>query len=179
MTLNNTWGFQTFDDNVEGRADPRPQPRRRRQQGGQLPAQRRAHRAGRHPGAERQTPRRDRQMDEDNAASIHGATAGPFKKLSWGRATTGHDGTLYLHAFVWPNGSDLIVPLKNQTTSVRQTLFPVQTRARASPGSSRTPHHRPPRHAPDPDAFDPVIALGLDGPVHDRPSRSVNATTAP
>jgi alpha-L-fucosidase len=96
--------------------------------------------------------------------SIHGATAGPFKKLFWGRATTGKDGTLYLHAFVWPNGSDLIIPMQNRTTSFRP-LFPVQ----AAPGLSRELDglHITGLPATPPDPFVPVIAVGIDGRVHE------------
>lgn len=96
-----------------------------------------------------------------NGESIYGATASPFKKLYWGKATSGKDGTFYLHAFVWPNGSDLVVPLANTTASVRP-LFPVTTMpAIGRGGDGLLVYHLP---ATPPDPFDPVIALRLEGP---------------
>ncbi len=48
-----------------------------------------------------------------NGEAIYGTTASPFKKLPWGRATkkVGTGGaTLYLHVFKWPAGGKLVVP---------------------------------------------------------------------
>ena len=38
-----------------------------------------------------------------NGEAIHGAAAGPFKKLAWGRCTQ-KPGKLFLHVFDWPRG---------------------------------------------------------------------------
>jgi alpha-L-fucosidase len=43
-----------------------------------------------------------------NGESIYGTTAGPFKKLDWGRCTRKTD-KLYLHVYDWPK-KELIVP---------------------------------------------------------------------
>jgi alpha-L-fucosidase len=49
-----------------------------------------------------------------NGQSIYGTSASPFRKLSWGRATT-RRGTIYLHVFNWPRDGKLVVPgLKNK-----------------------------------------------------------------
>ncbi len=52
-----------------------------------------------------------------NGEAIYGTDATPFKKLSWGRATTkrkGGDTTLYLHVWNWPADGKLLLPgLKN------------------------------------------------------------------
>jgi len=98
---------------------------------------------------------------KSNGPSIHAANASPFRKLYWGRATTGHDGTLYLHVFVWPNGGDLDVPLANPTASV-QPLYP----SAEQPGISRKPDSLAITNLPptSPDPLDPVLALKLDGP---------------
>ncbi|MDX2133092.1 MAG: alpha-L-fucosidase [Planctomycetota bacterium] len=44
-----------------------------------------------------------------HAESIYATSAGPFKKLSWGRCTA-KPGVLYLHVFDWPEGGLLRVP---------------------------------------------------------------------
>jgi alpha-L-fucosidase len=53
-----------------------------------------------------------------NGEGIYGTTATPFKRLPWGRCTTkisGDETTLYLHVFNWPKDGKLIVPgLKNE-----------------------------------------------------------------
>ena len=51
-------------------------------------------------------------MDQYGAA-IYGTTASPFAKLPWGRCTkkmTARGGTLYLHVFDWPADGKLLVP---------------------------------------------------------------------
>ena len=65
MTMNDTWGFKTSDTELEIRRNPGPQPHRHRQQGWQLPAQRRPHRRRRNPRRLAGTSRRHRRVDED------------------------------------------------------------------------------------------------------------------
>lgn len=48
-----------------------------------------------------------------NGEAIYGTTASPFTILPWGRATKRTDGnttTLYLHVFAWPENGVLLVP---------------------------------------------------------------------
>jgi alpha-L-fucosidase len=58
-----------------------------------------------------------------NGDAIYGTTASPFKRLPWGRATkkiSGSTTTLYLHVFNWPADGKLLVPgLKNTITSAK------------------------------------------------------------
>jgi len=58
-----------------------------------------------------------------NGDAIYGTTASPFKRLPWGRATkkiSGSNTTLYLHVFNWPADGKLPVPgLKNTITSAK------------------------------------------------------------
>ena len=53
-----------------------------------------------------------------NGEAIYSTTASPFKNLPWGRCTkkvSGDETTLYLHVFNWPADGKLLVPgLKNQ-----------------------------------------------------------------
>jgi len=53
-----------------------------------------------------------------NGEAIYGTTASPFTQLTWGRCTkkiSGAETTLYLHVFDWPTNGMLLVPgLKNQ-----------------------------------------------------------------
>jgi len=56
-----------------------------------------------------------------NSESIYGTTASPFPKLAWGRCTQkkSADGTtLYLQVFEWPKNGELLVPgLENEVKS--------------------------------------------------------------
>jgi alpha-L-fucosidase len=58
-----------------------------------------------------------------NSDAIYDTTASPFKKLAWGRCTkkvSGDETTLYLHVFDWPADGKLVVPgLHNPVTSAR------------------------------------------------------------
>ena len=58
-----------------------------------------------------------------NGDAIYGTTASPFKRLPWGRCTkkiSGDETTLYLHVFNWPADGKLVVPgLKNAVKSAR------------------------------------------------------------
>ena len=58
-----------------------------------------------------------------NGDAIYDTTASPFKKLPWGRCTkriAGGDTTLFLHVFDWPADGKLVVPgLKNTVTAAR------------------------------------------------------------
>jgi alpha-L-fucosidase len=58
-----------------------------------------------------------------NGDAIYDTTANPFKRLPWGRATkkiSGNNTTLYLHVFNWPADGKLLVPgLENKITSAK------------------------------------------------------------
>jgi alpha-L-fucosidase len=104
-------------------------------------------------------------MDK-NGVAIHGANAGPFKRLPWGRATTGADGTLYLHVFVWPNGGDLVVPLENKVSSAKL----LATGADVQAANESDGVHLKGLPATSPDPLVPVIATKVDGAVRPIPS---------
>jgi alpha-L-fucosidase len=58
-----------------------------------------------------------------NGVAIYGTTASPFAKLTWGRCTkkvTDTGGTLYLHVFDWPADGKLVIPgLQSKVTGAR------------------------------------------------------------
>jgi alpha-L-fucosidase len=123
MTMNDTWGFKSYDDNwkptetlIRNLVDiaskggnyllnvgPTAQ--------GEIPA----------PSIERL--KEVGAWMKVNGEAIYDTTATPFKRLTWGRCTTkvsGKETTLYLHVFNWPANGKLIVPgLKNSVKSAR------------------------------------------------------------
>jgi alpha-L-fucosidase len=94
-----------------------------------------------------------------NGESIYGTTAGPFRKLAWGRCTA-KPGKLYLHVFEWPETGELDVPGLNNEV------------ARAYSLSDRERHLAVQRYddgifvnvpAEAPDEIDSVVVLEIEG----------------
>lgn len=124
MTMNDTWGFKTFDDHWKSsqvlirnlieiaskggnyllNVGPKPT--------GEIPEQ----------SIERM--KAIGAWMKVNSEAIYATTASPFRKLSWGRATTKDLGNgttaLYLSVFDWPKDGKLLLPgLKNQAVSAK------------------------------------------------------------
>lgn len=159
MTLNDTWGFKSYDANwkstdvlIRNLVDI-------------------ASKGGNYllnvgPTAEGQIPAASverlaevgRWMDA-NGESIYGTSASPFKKLSWGHCTQ-KPGRLYLHVFDWPKGELLVPGLKNQVakayllTDASKKPLPVEA-------SENGPTIKLPPQAPD--KIDSVVVLEIAG----------------
>lgn len=97
-----------------------------------------------------------------NGEAIYATTASPFKRLPWGRATKkvhGDQTTLYLHVFDWPADGKLVVPgLKNEVVQA-QLLVGKQTVKTAKRGNDVLVSV--PVAAPD--AIVSVLALEIKG----------------
>jgi alpha-L-fucosidase len=93
-----------------------------------------------------------------NGDSIYGTTAGPFRRLPWGRATR-KGNTLYLHVYEWPADGKLLVPLRNQGSAAR-LLAGDSSELECTPGADGLTI-RLPEKMPDEDAT--VIALDISG----------------
>ena len=94
-----------------------------------------------------------------NGEAIYGTQAGPFKSFPWGRCTQKSD-RLYLHVFDWPKG-ELVVPgLKNRVAKAylladtAKTALPVTMTATGA--TLKTPSQAP-------DKIASVIVLELEG----------------
>jgi alpha-L-fucosidase len=165
MTLNDTWGFKSYDTNwkstetlIRNLADI-------------------ASKGGNYllnvgPTAEGQIPEASverlaevgRWMDA-NGESIYGTSASPFKKLSWGRCTQ-KPGKLYLHVFDWPKG-ELVVPgLKNRVTKA-YLLTDASKKPLAVTVSEDGPKVKLPSQAPD--KIDSVVVLEIVGKLDVEP----------
>jgi alpha-L-fucosidase len=95
-----------------------------------------------------------------NGESIYGTTAGPFRRLPWGRCTA-KPGKLYLHVFEWPESGDLDVPgLQNRVT--RAYLLPDEARKALAVDryDDGVVVHVP---AEAPEEIDSVVVLEIEG----------------
>lgn len=105
MTMNDTWGFKSYDHNWKSSADLIRKLCDIVSKGGNFLLN-----VG--PTAEGVIPPESVERLKDigawmkvNSEAIYGTTAGPFRRLPWGRCTRKTDGdrtTLYLHVFDWP-----------------------------------------------------------------------------
>ncbi|MDB5155345.1 MAG: hypothetical protein JWR50_52 [Mucilaginibacter sp.] len=124
MTMNDTWGFKTYDDHWKSSKTLIRNLVDIASKGGNYLLN-----IGPKSTGEIPEPIVERLKDmggwmKVNSEAIYGTTASPFRKLPWGRCTTKEmaDGntTLYLSVFNWPTNGELLVPgLKNQALSAK------------------------------------------------------------
>lgn len=99
-----------------------------------------------------------------NSESIYGTSANPFHRLTWGRATQkahGDRSHLYLQVFDWPQDGVLRVPGLRSPVTAAHLLEGEQSLLAEQQGGSVV--IRVPREAPDP--YVSVIRLEIDGPL--------------
>ena len=121
MTMNDTWGYKSFDHNWKSSKVLIHQLIDIASKGGNYLLN-----VG--PTGEGLIPEPSVERLQDigkwmavNSESIYGTTASPFPKLAWGRCTqkkTAGGTTLYLQVFDWPKNGELLVPgLENEVKS--------------------------------------------------------------
>lgn len=93
-----------------------------------------------------------------NGEAIYATSASPFKKLAWGRCTQ-KPGKLYLHVFSWPQDGKLLVPVGNTVT--RAYLLTAPDQALATSADERGVTILLPPTAPDPAAT--VVVGEIEG----------------
>lgn len=123
MTLNDTWGFKSYDNNwkptetlIRNLVDIASK-------GGNYLLNVGPTKEGEIPAPSIERLKAVGAWMKVNHEAIYATSASPFKRLPWGRCTTktsGKDTTLYLHVFNWPADGKLVVPgLKNPVQSAR------------------------------------------------------------
>jgi alpha-L-fucosidase len=159
MTMNDTWGFKSYDENWKSAETLVRQLVDAASKGGNYLLNVGPTAEGRIP-----QPSVDRlaamgRWIRVNGEAIYGTTAGPFTTpLTWGRATS-KPGVVYLHVFDWPATGDLRVPAFEGTVKSARLLAnrDAQVPVSATPDGITL---RLPVTAPDPIAS--VVALELE-----------------
>jgi len=117
MTMNDTWGYKSYDHNWKSTATLIRNLVDIASKGGNYLLNVGPTSEGLIPAPSIERLKEVGQWMKANGDAIYGTTASPFKRLPWGRCTkklTSDGATLYLHVFNWPQDGTLLVPgLKN------------------------------------------------------------------
>jgi len=114
MTMNDTWGFKSYDNNWKSNEDLLHKLADIASKGGNFLLNVGPTAEGLIPAESVERLAAMGAWMEVNGESIYGTTASPIGKLPWGRCTA-KPGKLYLHVFDWPEDGKLLVPnLRNK-----------------------------------------------------------------
>ncbi len=158
MTMNDTWGFKSYDENWKPAETLVRQLVDAASKGGNYLLNVGPTAEGRIPGPSVERLAAVGRWMQVNGEAIYGSAASPFAApLAWGRATS-KPGMLYLHVFDWPANGELKVPAFGRTVKAATLL----ANRGAQVAISTTPDGvtlRLPSAPPDPIAT--VVALQL------------------
>jgi alpha-L-fucosidase len=158
MTMNDTWGFKSYDDNWKPAETLVRQLVDAASKGGNYLLNVGPTAEGRIPDPSVQRLAAVGQWMRVNGEAIYGTTASPFTApLAWGRATS-KPGVLYLHVFEWPATGELKVPAFGRTVRTATLLADRGAKVSVMPTADGVTL-RLPATAPDPVAS--VVALQL------------------
>ncbi|HEY3443782.1 MAG TPA: alpha-L-fucosidase [Paludibaculum sp.] len=158
MTMNDTWGFKSYDNNWKSAEDLIQKTADIASKGGNFLLNVGPTSEGLIPQPSVERLEAMGKWIKVNGESIYGTSAGPFAYLKWGRATRKGQ-TLYLHVFNWPKDGVLRVPLKNQVKTAYLLSNP-KVKLPAKVVGERIELKLP---ATAPDAIDSVIAMQIEG----------------
>jgi alpha-L-fucosidase len=138
MTMNDTWGFKSYDNNWKSTQTIIRNLVDIASKGGNYLLNVGPTSEGLIPGPSIERLKAVGDWMKVNGDAIYDTTASPFKRLPWGRATkkiSGNNTTLYLHVFNWPADGKLVVPgLENKITSAKLLATGKKLKTAVTPG---------------------------------------------
>jgi len=121
MTMNNTWGFKSYDHSWKSTQTLLRNLVDIASKGGNYLLNVGPTSLGEIPEPSIERLKEVGKWMKVNGESIYATTASPFQRLAWGRCTkklNNAGATLYLHVFQWPEDGKLVVPgLRNEVRS--------------------------------------------------------------
>ena len=111
MTMNDTWGFKSYDHNWKTSEQLIRHLIDTSSKGGNLLLNVGPMASGEIPPESVERLKAVGAWMRKNSESVYGTTASPFKRLTWGRASQKPD-KLYLNIFYWPKNGELVVPMR-------------------------------------------------------------------
>lgn len=115
MTMNDTWGYKSWDDNWKSSDDLILKLSEIVSKGGNFLLNVGPTSKGEIPQPSIDRLKKIGEWMKVNSEAIYGTTASPFPYLKWGRATRKGQ-KLYLHVTSWPESGILKVPLQNKVS---------------------------------------------------------------
>ncbi|MCO6045516.1 alpha-L-fucosidase [Aeoliella sp. ICT_H6.2] len=115
MTMNNTWGFKSYDHNWKSTEVLLHNLVDIVSKGGNYLLNVGPTKEGEIPQESIDRLTEIGEWMDTNGASIYGTTASPCRRPDWGRITS-KPGKLYLHVFDWPSDGKLVVPVEVETS---------------------------------------------------------------
>ena len=123
MTMNDTWGYKSYDDNWKSTETLIRNLVDIASKGGNYLLNVGPTSEGLMPAPSIERLKQVGTWMRANGEAIYATSASPFKNLPWGRCTrkeNDNETTLYLHVFKWPTDRKLVVPgLKNEVIDAR------------------------------------------------------------
>jgi alpha-L-fucosidase len=166
MTMNNTWGFKSYDDNWKSTETLIRNLVDIASKGGNYLLNVGPTSEGLIPEPSVDRLKAIGQWMKVNSEAIYATTASPFRSLPWGRCTRKVDAagtTLFLHVFKWPADGQLMVPGLNNKAERAYLLADAAKKALTTKASQDGLVVSVPAQAPDPIAS--VVVLRVQGDV--------------
>lgn len=158
MTMNDTWGYKSYDDNWKSTKQLIQTLVDVTSKGGNFLLNVGPQPEGLIPQASIDRLKEMGVWMAVNGASIHGTTASPFGKTDWGRCTA-QGNKRYLHVFQWPQDRQLAVPLAGANVEQAYLLADKkQVKLPVTAGADQVTIALP---ETAPDAIDSVVVLVL------------------
>ncbi len=134
MTMNDTWGYKSYDHNWKSSEDLLRKLADIASKGGNFLLNVGPTSEGLIPGPSVERLAAMGQWMKVNGESVYETTASPIGEVPWGRCTA-RPGKLYLHVFDWPANGKLAVPgLKNEVTKAYLLADKNRARLPVTPG---------------------------------------------